>query len=52
MPVCGSRSDTAPGLRIRLMGIPAVRTLSGARVEMEAGDVCLVDCEGEIRAEV
>lgn len=50
--LCIRVEGTAPGLRIRLMGIPAVRTLSGARVEMEAGDVCLVDCEGEIRAEV
>ena len=50
--LCIRVEGTAPGLRIRLMGIPAVRTLSGARMEREAGDVCLVDCEGEIRVEV
>lgn len=42
----------APGLRIRLMGIPAVRKLSGARMESEAGDACLADCEAEIRIEL
>lgn len=42
----------APGLRIRLMGIPAVRKLSGARMESESGDACLADCEAEIRIEL
>ena len=42
----------APGLRIRLMNIPAVRSLSGARLEVEEGDALLTACENEIHFEI